>query len=251
MNTLTEAELKNKYKTRNKIMNTLTEAELKNKYKEKKRFTQELKGNQSILYSKLSFISKIVGNDKLHKTLKRKCKKWSTTHAKKIEKLQTENLSVKPKDVSDCPVKSVILNFSSYILSKEEEIALLYGLKNSVPDRLNRNGIMTEFEYFYQRISYHTTHLSCNEQEELKSKVRGICENYIKIRTPYKYKTVIQNLSQNRNIVLLNHDKGQEIVILNRTKYIKKCMNLINADQFRELKNDTTKCTETKLQNIL
>ena len=41
-------------KTRNKIMNTLIEAELKNKYKEKKRLTQELKENKSILYSKLS-----------------------------------------------------------------------------------------------------------------------------------------------------------------------------------------------------
>ena len=38
-------------KTRNKITNTLIEAELKNKYKEKKILTQELKGNESILYS--------------------------------------------------------------------------------------------------------------------------------------------------------------------------------------------------------
>ena len=63
------------------------------------------------------------------------------------------------------------------MLSKEEEIALSYGLKNPVPHRLNRNGIMTEFEYFYQEISYQTTHLSYNEQEELKSNVRRICEN--------------------------------------------------------------------------
>ena len=67
-------------KTRNKIMNTLIEAELKNKYKEKKRLTQELKENKSILYSKLSFISKILMNYKLRKTLKGKYKKWSTTH---------------------------------------------------------------------------------------------------------------------------------------------------------------------------
>ena len=158
---------------------------------------------------------------------------------------------MKPKDVSDSPIKSVIHNFSSYILSKEEEIALSYELKNPVPHRLNRNGIMTEFEYFYQQISYHTTHLSYNEQEELKSKVRRICENYMKIRIRYKYKIVIQNLSQNKNIVLLNQDKGQGIVILDRTKYIEKCMNLINTDQFRELENDPTKRTETKLQNIL
>ena len=110
---------------------------------------------------------------------------------------------------------------------------------------------MTGFEYFYQQISYDTTHLSYNEQEELKSKVRRICENYIKIIIPYKYKTVIQNLSQNRDIVLLNQGKGQGIVILDRTEYIEKCINLINADQSRELENDPTKQTETKLQNLL
>ena len=104
---------------------------------------------------------------------------------------------------------------------------------------------MTEFAYFYQQISYHTTHLSHNEQEELKSKVRRKCENYIKIRIPYKYKTVIQVLSQNRNIVLLNLNKGQGIVKLDRTKYIKKCMNLINTGQSRELENDPTKQAET------
>ena len=131
--------------------------------------TEELNENKSKLYSKLSFISKIVVNDKLRKTLKEKCKKWSTTHAKKIEKLQTtENSFIKPKDVSDRPIKSVIHSFSSYILSKEEEFALSFELKYRVPHRLNRNGIMTEFEYFYQQISYHTTHLSRNEQEELK-----------------------------------------------------------------------------------
>ena len=81
--------------------------------------------------------------------------------------------------------------------------------------------------------------------------VRKICENYIKIEIAYKYKTAIQSLSQNRNTMLLNQDKGQRIVIFDRTKYIEKCMNLINTDQFRKLENDPTKRTETKLQNKL
>lgn len=157
-----------------------------------------------MLYSKLSFVSKIVVNYNLPKRLKEKCKKWSLTHTKMIEKLQTKNLFIKPKDVSDHPMKSVIHNFSSYTISKVEEIALSYGLKSPVPHRINRNGIMTEYEYFYQQISYHSTHLGHNEQEKLKSKVRRI--------------------SQSRNIVLLNQDKWQGIVILDRTKHIKKCM---------------------------
>ena len=100
---------------------------------------------------------------------------------------------------------------------------LPYGKKNPVPHRLNQNG-MTEFEYFYQQISYDTTHLNHSEQEELKRTVRRIRENYIKIRISYKYKTVIQNLSQNRNIVLLNQDKGQGTVILGRTKTSKSAL---------------------------
>ena len=195
---------------------------VKNKYRKKKRLTEEFKEKVSILYSKLGFISRIAVNYKLHKTLKRKCKKWSTTHTKKIEKLQTENQFFKSKVVFNHPIKPVIHNFSSYITSKEEEIALSYELKNPVPHRLNRNGTMTEFEYFYQQINYYITHLSHNEQEKLKSKIKRICKNYIKIRIPHKCKTVIQNLSQNRNIVLLNQDKGQGTAVLDRTKYIEK-----------------------------
>ena len=41
---------------------------------------------------------------------------------------------------------------------------------------------------------------------------------YIKITIAYKYETVIQNLSQNRNNVLLNQDKGRGIVVLDRSK---------------------------------
>ena len=45
--------------------------------------------------------------------------------------------------------------------------------------------------------------------------------------------------------MLLNQDKGQGIVILDRTKYIVKRKDLINADQFRELESDPAKRTET------
>ena len=119
-----------------------------------------------------------------------------------------------------------------------------------MPHRLNRNGMITEFEYFYQQMSYHTTYLSHNDQEELKSKLRRVCENYIKIRIPYKYKTVIQNLSQNRNIVLLNQDKGQGIVILDRAKYNEKCMTLIMYERsYKTNRNKITNHTQDLKNN--
>ena len=51
--------------------------------------------------------------------------------------------------------------------------------------------------------------------------------------------------------MLLNQDKGQGIAILDRNKYIEKCMNLINTDKFRELENNPTRWTEAKLQSLL
>ena len=79
---------------------------------------------------------------------------------------------------------------------------LSYGLKNLVPHRLNRNEAMTEFEYFYQQKSYHTIHLGHNEQEDLKSKIRKICENYIQIRIPYKVPTcnLVKNMGNMGNM---------------------------------------------------
>lgn len=64
---------------------------------------------------------------------------------------------------------------------------------------------------------------------------------------PYKDKTVIQNLSQNRNIVLLNEDKEQEIGILDRTKYIEKCkakLRILKSNKY--LKEQDYKCTYSK-----
>ena len=66
--------------------------------------------------------------------------------------MQTKNSFIKPKEVLDCPIKSAIHNFLAYILSKKEEIALSYGLKNPVQQLLNLNGIMTEFVYFLSTI---------------------------------------------------------------------------------------------------
>ena len=51
--------------------------------------------------------------------------------------------------------------------------------------------------------------------------------------------------------MLLNQDKGQGIAILDRNKYIEKCMNLINTNKFRELENNPTRWTEAKLQSLL
>ena len=50
----------------------------------------------------------------------------------------------------------------------------------------------TEFESFYYHILKHINHLDQRKQDELKSKIRGACENYSQIYVPYKYQKIIR-----------------------------------------------------------
>ena len=95
------------------------------------------------------------------------------------------------------------------------------------------------------------THIPDNELTSLKTKLRSTCEKYSKINVPYKYKKVIDNLSKNKNIVILKQDKGSGVVILYTTKYTEKCMALLNTEHFKRLTTDPTAATERKIQKVL
>ena len=63
----------------------------------------------------------------------------SHKHKKKILDI---NVSYFPKEV--------VHNFSSYVLSQEENDAFPYGLEHHTPCKVTRNSVNTEFESFYQ-----------------------------------------------------------------------------------------------------
>ena len=98
---------------------------------------------------------------------------------------------------------------------KKKNVLLSFSLDENIPNKLNENKIQT-VESFYGQLLQHAKHLSQQEQNQLKSKVRITCENYTQIKTPYKYKKIIENLSNNKNIIILKQNKGWGVVILNR-----------------------------------
>ena len=69
---------------------------------------------------------------------------------------------------------------------------------------------------------------------------------YSKINVPYKFKKVVDNLSKNENIVILKQDKGRGVVILDTTKYPKRCMALLNTDRFKKVITDSTTAIDRK-----
>ena len=54
--------------------------------------------------------------------------------------------------------------------------------------------------------------------------LRNTCLKYTKKKVPYKYKQVVKELSERRNIAILKADKGRGVVIMGRHKYTEKCL---------------------------
>ena len=108
-----------------------------------------------------------------------------------------------------------------------------------------------KFEQFYQGLLRNLTDIPDNELTSLKTKLRGACEKYSKINVPYKYKKFTDNLSKNKNNVILKQGKGRGVVILNTTKYTEKCIALSNTESFKKVTADPTTATERKTQKVL
>ena len=61
---------------------------------------------------------------------------------------------------------------------------------------------------------------------------------------------MIYNISGNKTITLIKQGKGRGVVILDKSNYIEKCINILYSKQFKKLKEALTK-TENKMQRIL
>ena len=71
------------------------------------------------------------------------------------------------------------------------------------------------------QILKHANQLDQRRQDELKSKIGRTCENYSRIKEPYKYQKIIDNISRNKDIILVKQDKKKD--------YIEKCINILDS----------------------
>ena len=116
---------------------------------------------------------------------------------------------------------------------------------------MNENEIKTEFETFFYGLNKKLKHLTSDERDELKTKLRRSCENYYKVKNNSKVQETIDKLAKEKNIRILKQDKGRGVVILDSKKYTEKCMSLLNSNQFEKLDHDNTKDVEEKVQKTL
>ena len=82
--------------------------------------------------------------------------------------------------------------------------------------------------------------------------MRRSCENYYKVnKNKKKVDDTIEKLAKDKNVVVLKQDKGRGVVLLNKTRYIEKCMEHLNTPNFHPVEDDTTNKVEDAVKRAL
>ena len=143
------------------------------------------------------------------------------------------------------PPHKVVFNMSSSSISPLQEEALSLGLKFCFhPFKINYSQYFTSFEKLYKMLS------SDKIQDCLPNSLRHVQLNLKSIALRYYYSfqsklsdhhksliSSLKELSSNKNLIITHPDKGNGVVILNKTDYIKK-MNDILEDETKFLQSD-------------
>ena len=231
-----------------RITRTIIDAELSNKYRKLKYLRRTVVEDKTQLVNTIGYISFCTFNKLVNKRMQGKQKQWKSIHEKKLSVLFQH---VTPTPIIRKRPENIVHNFSSYILTKEEEYILSFGLDHHISSKMNKNSVKTEFEAFYYHLSKQLNHLEPNELSELKTKLRRSCENYCNINGETKLDDIISKLSRNNNVVVLKQDKGRGVVLIDRPKYVEKCMAHLNTNNFEKLTVDKTKSIEELVQKTL
>ena len=149
----------------------------------------------------------------------------------------TRLLSIKDSNTVD--PEQIIFNYSDYVLSDVEKSLLSRGLNFSIrPTKLNYADYCCNFEMLYREILT----LNSGKDEKLnfiKSRLKDIAltSYYSYNRSPHppdnltdEEFSALKSLTLNKDLIIQKADKGNAVVILNRTSYVER-MNDILSDQ--------------------
>ena len=175
--------------------------ELTNKFTTQRTLLYEIDKLKDYINTKTSSLLFIAIICKCNQRVASKLDEISKRHDKKLTNLRTTKSTKEHNNSKDFCDKT-IFNFSDYVLSNEEKVALSRGLDQHIPLKINSNEIQTQFEMFYQSVTKNCPPTTDDDMEELKTKLRSTCGRYERIKIPNENKDVIDNLIKNENIVI-------------------------------------------------
>ncbi|XP_046860954.1 uncharacterized protein LOC124454192 [Xenia sp. Carnegie-2017] len=157
----------------------------------------------------------------------------------------------------------VVFNFSNRLITDREKEILSKGLNFSIPPKkLNICTFLTPFEKLYNRLKRESVNESSGFfPDSIKCKLKDIAHSGFRSYSPppFLYSqedlNILNNLKNDRTILITKPDKGNGIVILNKDDYTKKMDTLLSdTTKFQPLNGDPVKVTlqrENQVKSLL
>ena len=197
----------------NIIRKRLLRSAIHKRITEKKRTETKLKKATEDVKNVLSGLDWFIIKRCIEKNVHKQTIKVVETHQKKLQHL-THNATL--PDTAD----DVITNLSDYDLSDNEKLLLKNGLKYAIPPaRILRSDVFTTFEMLN---SYLTSEVKDKDDKKfIKCELSYLANNYATSYKPsnasLKKHSILKKLRNNKDIIITKPDKGNGVVIMNRT----------------------------------
>ena len=136
----------------------------------------------------------------------------------------------------------VIANYSSYNLSDNEKKLLVKGLNFAVPPRnLNYVDYLAPYELMFRDVK--NLSVEDNILERIKVDLKKICFSSLdrykfedEINLTKEEMQILRDLSSREDIIIQKADKGNSVVILNKSDYLKRMKEILSdIDKFKKL----------------
>ena len=171
----------------------------------------------------------------IQKNIKGKRNKIIKTHEDKLSNLSHNKVLPFTHD-------EVVRNLWSYSTTEEELDMLKFGLSFAIPPtRLNKTSIYTTFDMINR---FFCNELSIKDNDsvlkaELSQLANWYYSNYRPLASTLKKHKILKKLRKNENIVIMRPDKRNGVVIMDKSVYVEKMLELLSdRTKFKCLKDD-------------
>lgn len=156
---------------------------------------------------------------------------------------------------------SVLVNLAKVDLSDLEKEVLCRGLGFGIPSKTSKEEVHAEFELCWQQLD-NLEPVSADKKAQCKTAMADYSQQYANAKIDKtgfpltdNHLKAIKQLKNSKDLIITRPDKGNGVVLLDRTDYINKMNSILQTDKFMELGNaneqDRTLQEERALQAFL
>ena len=230
------------------IRKRLLKSALQKRHKESVKFQNELSILEKNLIAALPGFDFLLLRRAVRRNVGQEMEKTSYVHRKKLKAL-THN-SVLPFNADE-----TIQNLSSYELSAAEADLLKNGLSFAIPPKaVNALDIQATFEMVNRQVckSLIDNSFSSTVTSQISSLADIYSRTYRPSNSALKKHGILKKLCKRSNIVVLKPDKGNSVVLFDRSDYVQRMLEIIgDSTKFELLPDDPTTKREESLQRLL